>query len=185
MTRRTRNSVRRPRNSVRRTRNSVRRTIRRRRRTRNSVRRPRNSVRGISKRNKRAREGTFKRKKSAKRLAKSQHIEVNDHINLGKVNNLLKKKRPALILFYANWCGHCQAMKPEWEKLEDSCERIPGNKMVVKVSSDFQPHLTSNLGDISKHVEGYPSIFQVNGNRLSRYGGERNHASFLNALRSL
>ncbi len=155
------------------------------RRTRTRTRRrAQNPVKRISKRNNSARKRTLKRKQSTK-SSKSQHIEVNDHINLGKVNNLLKKKRPALILFYANWCGHCQAMKPEWEKLEESCGRIPGNKMVVKVNSDFQPHLTSNLADISRHVVGYPSIFQVKGNRLSRYGGERDHVSFLKALKGL
>tara|TARA_X000000950_G_C13570225_1_gene519206 strand:+ start:128 stop:649 length:522 start_codon:yes stop_codon:yes gene_type:complete len=170
-------------NPVRRTRT---RTRTRRRIAQNPVRRTRTRRRAQKsvKRNNSARKRTLKRKQSTK-SSKSQHIEVNDHINLGKVNNLLKKKRPALILFYANWCHHCQAMKPEWEKLEELCGRIPGNKMVVKVNSDFKNHLKGNLADISRHVVGYPSIFQVKGNRLVRYGGERDHVSFINALKGL
>ena len=76
-------------------------------------------------------------------------------------------------------------MKPEWQQFESKCGKTPGNKMVVKVNSNFQPNLTSNLAEISKHVQGYPSIFQVRGNRLSRYDGERHHASLLKALRTL
>lgn len=112
-------------------------------------------------------------------------VEVDNVEKLNSVNNLLQKKRPALVWFYADWCGHCQSMKPEWEKFESKCGRTPGNKMVVKVNSNFQPNLTNNLAGISQHVQGYPSIFKVRGNRLSRYDGERHHASLLKALRTL
>ena len=125
------------------------------------------------------------RKPKTRNSKNTKIVEVDSVEKLNSVNNLLQKKRPALVWFYANWCGHCQSMKPEWQQFESKCGKTPGNKMVIKVNSDFQPHLTSNLLDISKHVQGYPSIFQVRGNRLSRYSGDRDHVSFLNALKGL
>lgn len=147
---------------------------------------PRNPVRKTKKASKRTPVKKTKRSVSKKSVKKSTKIvEVDSEEKLNSVNHLLQKKRPALIWFYADWCGHCNAMKPEWQKFESKCSRTPGNKMVVKVNSDFQPNLTSNLAEISKHVEGYPSIFQVRGNRLRRYDGQRHHVPLLKALRTL
>ena len=164
-----------PRNSVRRKKPtpaaklSVRKTIRK--------RRTRTKRRGTV--------GKPKVRKTKSKTNNTEIVEVDSSEKLNLVNNSLQRKRPALIWFYADWCGHCKQMKPEWEKFESKCGRTPGNKMVVKVSSEFQPHLTSNLAEISRHIEGYPSIFEVNGNRIRRYSGERHHIPLLKALRSL
>ena len=32
------------------------------------------------------------------------------------------KKGVWLVWFYADWCGHCVNMKPEWEQLEKKCK---------------------------------------------------------------
>ena len=134
----------------------------------------------------RRRKAPVRRRSIVKRNTNNTKIvEVDSVEKLKSVNHSLQKKRPALVWFYADWCGHCQSMKPEWQEFESKCGKTPGNKMVVKVNSNFQPNLTNNLADISKHVQGYPSIFQVRGNRLSRYEGERHHASLLKALRTL
>ena len=105
------------------------------------------------------RRGTV-RKPLVRRTKRNTHntkiVEVDNVEKLNSVNDLLQKKRPALVWFYADWCGHCQSMKPEWQKFESKCGRTPGNKMVVKVNSNFQPNLTNNLAGISQHVQGYP-----------------------------
>ena len=28
-----------------------------------------------------------------------------------------------VILYYAEWCGHCQRFKPEWAKLKEELEK--------------------------------------------------------------
>ena len=44
----------------------------------------------------------------------SVEIEVNDS-NFSQL--VYKAKNPAMIFFYAPWCGHCKKMEPEYNKL--------------------------------------------------------------------
>ena len=40
-----------------------------------------------------------------------------------KVEKKVAKKEPTIVvLFFAHWCGHCQSMYPEWEKLQKEYE---------------------------------------------------------------
>ena len=125
----------------------------------------------------------IKRKSSNSKT--TEIVEVDNEQKNNSVNNLLNKQKKALIWFYADWCGHCQQMKPEWEKFEDKCKKLKGNRMVVKVNSDFQPKLTENLSAIANHVEGYPTILTVKGNRIQKYNGPREHNNLLNYLRHM
>ena len=50
---------------------------------------------------------------------------INDFIyrvNPKDINKLqqAKKSTNVLVWYYADWCGHCQMMKDEWEKLVES-----------------------------------------------------------------
>ena len=36
---------------------------------------------------------------------------------------------PALVSFTAPWCGHCQRMKPDWEKLGDAFAK--NNQIII------------------------------------------------------
>ena len=35
-----------------------------------------------------------------------------------EADKLLTDKGPLMIIYYAEWCGHCQRLKPEWKKLK-------------------------------------------------------------------
>ena len=49
-----------------------------------------------------------------------------------KVNNFEEEhsKKPMVIWYYADWCGHCVKTKPIWKKLEEQHPTIK-NKMIL------------------------------------------------------
>ena len=46
-------------------------------------------------------------------------MEVTNDDNLNKFNNS-HKSGIWLVWFFADWCGHCHSMVPEWKKLIDN-----------------------------------------------------------------
>lgn len=77
-----------------------------------------------------------------------------DHQLYDKFNTLLKKGN-VIVLYYANWCGHCQNMKPEWEAFKSKCKKDPKYKHlhVAEVESEF----IDNTKAVNE-VQGFPTI---------------------------
>jgi len=76
---------------------------------------------------------------------------------------LVKKDRQfALVEFYADWCGHCQAFAPEFEKV---ARGLAGIVNVYAVSD-------STTGS-EEGVQGYPTIKLYSGGKSVNYMGER------------
>ena len=80
---------------------------------------------------------------------------------------------PLLIIgkVYANWCGYCQQLKPEWAKLK----KIAKAKFVEFEAS--QPQKKSRFEqarNIKIEAAGYPTIFKItHDNQVHYYNGPR------------
>lgn len=83
-------------------------------------------------------------------------------------------KDKQLVLFYANWCGHCKKMKPDW----DSASQEVGNEKMMKV--DVGEGTPEQKKMMEKYdVQGFPTILVFeNGEYVSKHE-ERSKKSFL------
>ncbi|KAG0039851.1 hypothetical protein BGZ83_002711, partial [Gryganskiella cystojenkinii] len=61
--------------------------------------------------------------------------------------------KPALVEFYAPWCGHCKNLAPTYEELGDAFETKKDQVIIAKVNADVHQALGSKYG-----VQGFPTI---------------------------
>jgi len=79
---------------------------------------------------------------------------------------------PRVTLYYADWCGHCQRFKPEWNKFKSSSKGI-----ICEEYEDSQLQRMKNPLINGKPIQGFPTIkIEVN-NREYEYDGERDAKS--------
>ncbi len=64
-----------------------------------------------------------------------------------------KGQRPALIDFYADWCGPCKAVAPVLEQLADEFE---GKLDIYKVNTDIEQELSMVFG-----IQSIPSLLFI------------------------
>ena len=79
----------------------------------------------------------------------------------------MKKKGPWMILYKANWCGHCQMLAPEWKKFMMVMKSKP-QLNIAEVDSDY-------MSSMDEQIMGYPTIKMYNNNNVvSEFEEERN-----------
>jgi thiol-disulfide isomerase/thioredoxin len=107
-------------------------------------------------------------------------IHVDNDESLELYNSLINEM-PAMVLFYMPGCGHCEMMKPEWEKFEKEISNLDNDLLVSRVRNDYIPKIEG-----SKDILGYPTIFKiVNGKKVDEFDEERNSEEFIKYLESM
>lgn len=88
--------------------------------------------------------------------------------NFDKV--VLQSGKPALVEFFAPWCGHCKNLAPVYEELAQNFG-FAGNKLVIgKVDADEHKDLGRKFG-----VQGFPTLkwFDGKSDKPEPYDGGR------------
>ncbi|RUS19467.1 thioredoxin-like protein, partial [Endogone sp. FLAS-F59071] len=68
-------------------------------------------------------------------------------------DQVIDGSRPALVEFYAPWCGHCKSLKPIYEELADSYVYAKDQVIIAKVDADAHKDLGGKFG-----VTGFPTL---------------------------
>jgi protein disulfide-isomerase-like protein len=85
------------------------------------------------------------------------------------------KSGTKLVLFYADWCGHCKKIKPVWDET------------AKEVNEDEVKMIKVNCGEGSKEdqeimkkysIDGYPTIIKFVNGKASLYQGDRDADGF-------
>jgi len=146
-----------------------------------------NKKKGQTKKSKRE----FKRRLKNKTKKHKKHNKYKKYFNIltnrnNEIKNTRGKPQPkkdkisnynkvAIILIYADWCGHCQALRPIWNDFILTLNKDKYN--IIEINSEDQE---DNINKIKKEynvdnipVEGYPTIGHINQNLFYSYNGGR------------
>ena len=89
------------------------------------------------------------------------------------------KSGTKLVLFYADWCGHCKKIKPIWE--ETSSQVNDEELKMIKVNCGEGTPADQKI--MKKYsIDGYPTIIKFVDGKAQLYQGERDVESFKEAL---
>jgi len=94
--------------------------------------------------------------------------------------------KPALVLFYANWCGHCTKLKPTWIKTAKLAEEKDLTMIQINVGGEEgdSEETKQKNAEISKkyNIDGYPTIILFKNGNAIPYDGPRTPEGFMNAF---
>ena len=89
--------------------------------------------------------------------------------NKDKFKECTAKSKPMLILFYAEWCPHCQMFKPIWKELVALLEKSK-KIQVAEVEYENMKHVPKKY----KNIRGFPTLQVIQGGKIvSEYDGNR------------
>jgi len=124
-----------------------------------------------------------------------QIINVKEGHNIDKFNAAAKQAHDhpdthgLLIKVYANWCGHCQNMAADWNRLikelkqKYSCKKSGCVLTIANIEAvNLEPTdpVIQNLKYIPKDIHGVPMITYINkGIRSLEYSDERSYPKML------
>ena len=69
------------------------------------------------------------------------------------------------VVFVANWCGHCEHLKPIWKKMERALKKTKSSQkgIIAMIYSDYRDRV-----NVSSNCDGYPTIKMYKNCKVSK-----------------
>ena len=95
------------------------------------------------------------------------------------ISQMKIKKKPGMLLIYANWCGHCHRFLPTFNEIFNKIGKDFCCASIESEDLSGQSRLTSALD-----FNGYPTIcfFDQRGKIINKYNGSRDSESMLKQI---
>uniref|UniRef100_A0A674NPT6 Protein disulfide-isomerase A5 n=1 Tax=Takifugu rubripes TaxID=31033 RepID=A0A674NPT6_TAKRU len=104
------------------------------------------------------------------------------HLGSEDFREALKKKKHALVMFYAPWCPHCKSSIPHFTT---AAELFKEDRKIIYAAVDCTKGQNHELCK-QEGVEGYPTFNHYNyGKFVEKYNGERGEDGFTGFMRNL
>ena len=88
-----------------------------------------------------------------------------------------------LVMFYADWCGHCKKLKPVWDETSAEVNEGSSDAKMIKVDCGKPNEEPSHKAIMEKYgIQGYPTIKVFENGSVSEYEGERTKEGLLGFL---
>ena len=84
-------------------------------------------------------------------------IDVVDQPSANKFNQAIKTQ-PGMVLYSAEWCGHCKALKEKWTPFIEQMKKENKPGLIAHVDSESIKHLSPK---VHKKVQGFPTILRL------------------------
>jgi len=103
----------------------------------------------------------------------------SDDIEGLEKDNEPEKEKIECVMYYADWCPHCQSAKPEWDEFKSDVGSVRNghNVVIKKVECEKEKDVCK-----AAKVEGYPTIIFKCGDKVQHYEKERTKNGFLSFL---
>ena len=135
-----------------------------------------------------------KRRKSSKKTKKRLPSKPKpDKLHKTILEKVSEKPKVILVLVFAEWCGHCQHLKPTWKEMkEEILLKQPDEFEFKEIEDVHQPIELEELrrqflnNDETIQVNGYPTIGGIkNGKYYSYSEPTRNKEDLMNFANKL
>ena len=83
-------------------------------------------------------------------------------------NDVVEQHPQLLIEFYAPWCGHCKKLAPIYAEAAQTLAKANSKVKLAKIDDTAE-----KLDDHRFKLTGYPTLYFVDGDDVSKYEGER------------
>jgi thiol-disulfide isomerase/thioredoxin len=96
-----------------------------------------------------------------------------------ELDQYIKRPEKTLVLFYAEWCGHCKTLKPIWDEAAETANTK--EKRMLKVNVGGKTAEEEAL--LKKYkIDGFPTVMIFQSGNGTPYEGEKTKDTLLKLL---